>query len=262
MLTENVQVLQHLLPDFYVKGINGFLWEQYGGFIAGGCARVLATATQPEEIDSYLVPRRGRGYSNNAPAWHAKSGRGDIDIFFEKRENAHSFIEYVSMIRSIAWQTTVTKAAHQINTHLGVCLQAVTAFCGTPEEVLQRFDIDNVKVAFDTKNGFIFDDEELFFELQNEKRVQVSQWSNWTLHRVAKMADRFGLKVNITPEVIEAFSKLTDDPTAFGRMCRKFYNGSIEQRVFFQSFMLMVQKNYDCDYSNAFGLKGMTIERV
>lgn len=181
-------------------------WEKFGGFVAGGCARKLATIENELkfDVDGYL----GETYrhdtintisSNGINA--AKVGRGDVDIFFTDQSKAAAFVDYAIQLWKQQPVITVTGAAKQfvvMKSAYCTTLQVITArFANeqTVESILSTFDICNVKVAL-TADGFVYTDVDEFNELEAARILKVAKWDRFTAQRVIKMLCRQNLSIH------------------------------------------------------------------
>jgi len=174
------------------------------GYISGGFARLVASKllgkyiwgsdSPPEalrEVERYYrlyrlsSPPREKEKVENISRKSWKSGKGDIDIFFHDKESSYKAINSVESgpFRIDMSSTSPAGFAKEIIVNQ-CCFQLITKINGTPEEVLQSFDLANAKVAL-TNDGILVSKN--WIELERLRHLGVDRWDKpnilWRVHK-------------------------------------------------------------------------------
>jgi hypothetical protein len=210
-------------------------WDA-GGYIAGGFARMVGVldARSRNELTLYPTWRDREGWRNLTlyvemmmepprPPWEGKAVSnwnwkwrgtvGDVDLFFPNEASAWAAISRVKSRFGEGIHLAPTAAGYaQEVVHDRCRYQFITKVNGTPEEVLDSFDLTNAKVAL-TPDAILTTPE--WRELEEKRAIGIDVWSKPNLlWRVWKWArkhtylklrssdeDRF---VNVVFDALEA----------------------------------------------------------
>ena len=128
------------------------------GYISGGGAKVLSNyflgiSSSDESINSYFGNKITSNYLNanfnSQNYW--KSYKGDIDVFFNDRNDAYNAkYKVLSSLTPRIFQTTKGGFGYEF-LHGDVIFQLITKINGSPKEITDSFDIANAKVYLDDK---------------------------------------------------------------------------------------------------------------
>ena len=192
IIKKDISWLEERVPDFDTFCKQHSHVFTGGGFLSGGFLRKMIHFGSYQKAVENIY----------------KSGfAGDIDFFFDREENAsiacHTFLlnpEFypIDNTGTLLGKRTKVKAgvfmtepnsktgfAYEIASKKhGIKYQFIAKSTGTPEQVLNRFDIANCKIATDTKNVWMVEDWE---ELERNKVIRTDKIVNdYLIYRLAK----------------------------------------------------------------------------
>lgn len=137
-----------------------------GGYIAGGCARVVGIAILRQQhvssIDRYVGDRQAlRSYLLGGIT------NGDVDVFFRSEADVLSSTEIGyqhSKYLRVSRNTQAGWGVEHISKFSNIVFQFITKIWSEPREMVNNFDLANAKVYLDS-NGVHWTDEWLELEL-------------------------------------------------------------------------------------------------
>lgn len=220
-----------------------------GGYIAGGFAR-WANADEISVISrsSYI------------------SLGGDIDLFFRTEEGFKNFltelckldkansviIKQISLsVGKLAVNILFTPKLGQVQNSLNKMptIQAIGCVVGEPEEVMQSFDFINCMIAFDDKNTWLNEDQELF---ERKKQLGISCWASRSLpYRIQKYCSKYGFMSCVdcsNNRKQQLYSVNKDSHKAAQRICNawvSFFQGNFHppfenDEIFYEIYSLFI----------------------
>lgn len=171
--------------------IDAFLQRVFecNGFIAGGFAATVArikNQTKTIKSSQYV-----NDYSNLE--YYLFYLKGDIDVYFPDQESLELAKNNIENHFQQKFSSSLLGTAFNMRIlfryNSGLKLSLVQCQLGTPEEVIENFDITNAKVAI-TKDSIIMHNAWLFLE-QNQI-LDVSNWNNkFEFYRIKKYLNKW-----------------------------------------------------------------------
>lgn len=202
---------------------------EHGGFVAGGFARIVANDRQNIDIQRnsvgdqiYYYLNLGDTYNLNGKNPFVKVDRGDIDVFFPTHG---AYVDFCSKLTDNLRSDTIritnigssfTGAADNVICD-GIMFQFIRFRFLPVEEMLETFDIGNVRVAF-TNSEII--ESPTRVQLEKDRILHVANFSGpYVFHRLEKMFrnakyDSLSKETveNITPRLLDLVKKLKEQP--------------------------------------------------
>lgn len=188
------------------------------GYVSGGFARVLANQLLHKNksdifsiegtLKKYITPRSNVDFNN--PLFR-KGGAGDVDIFFKNKE--HAMITKDSVISELNPQycrNTIAYFGYDIY-YGNTCFQLITKINGTPEDVLNTFDISNAKVYLD-EQGIHYSDEWKDLEEKRLLGIDISNKPNilWRVRKWLSKHNYVDLRPGDHEKIVDALYDAAD----------------------------------------------------
>ncbi len=212
---ENDLLKTSLMENSYRNLKFFFKDDKITSILAGGLAKKIffsATnlSTSPMKTDESLDSKIYNYFSHG----------GDIDVFFTSKEAAESAVLQVAR-QGIKYKKTSLNSetwfiSRRYPEHLTVCCQYIKCCCGTPEEVLNQFDIVNAQVAVDIKTDSAWYNPEIV-DLEKEEVMSLNtslpKNNSHLVKRIALYTERGG--------VYTSFNKKNESLEYFIKCCRE-----------------------------------------
>lgn len=193
IIQKDISWLIERVPDFE----EFYLSHQYkfnGGFLAGGFLRKIINRGSYKQIMNDM---------------RESKIRGDIDWFFYTQEECLAVVKefYSKDARSFNKNNppkipnSFTKFAFEEIDKYHIKQQFIYKSVGTPQEILNRFDISNCKIATDGKNVWMIEDWE---KLENNKIIRVDNLKGeYILSRLKKyLTEDYDLEPSNKDEIL------------------------------------------------------------
>jgi len=195
--------------------------EKMGGFIAGGFATKFASLyTTIEKCSAFILMNE---YISNKCAMtfdefvrykiYHKANYGDIDVYFPTIEAATQFtlivMEYCNhnVNSKIVVEESPASCGYNIycfGKYGTQMIQAITRYVGSPEEVVETFDIYNACCIIVGKNLMI---PIGFAKLLKDRKISVQSWEHpWVLGRIIKWIHKHELTQGLTDDSLDSFN--------------------------------------------------------
>lgn len=160
-----------------VKKIFDSLFANYNCFISGGFA-------------ASLVRRVSLGFTDRAKNvydYYNNDITKDIDIFFDSYSHAVDAANDILRLNlrlnplyTKSWESDISIHLHS---HYFNKINIIKIFNGTPEKVLNTFDISNAMIAYRPGEITFIDD---WFELETKNQLRMNKYGNFSLSRLIK----------------------------------------------------------------------------
>jgi hypothetical protein len=216
IIKKDISWLVDRVPDFMDFYNNQSFYFTNDGYLAGGFLRkIIKNGSVEKVLENQL-------------------GRGDIDFFFYNENAAEKSFESFCKVKGsyaprlspvnknntakvtpnsmtgFAFEGTSSITLKDKITFNSVRFQFIAKSTGTPEQVLNRFDISNCKIATDGKNIWMVEDWE---KLEEDKIIRVDNLKGeYILTRLKKyLTDDYDLDQSNKDEIlIKMLSSVTD----------------------------------------------------